>query len=282
MARIINRTKRCLKVASVVLAHPSVLKRRYYIFLLSHMRSYSTLLTHILGSHPQISGYSEPRKGRGSYRTNLDLLKLRALVSYHGNYKPDCSFFLDKLLHEEADISDSILRRRTAHVIFFVREPAGTLRSIVAMHRKYVQEGSPRGASAIPATAEDAFVYYRARLRSLIQTAERFHRFSRPALAICADELINSAPILFRRIESFLQLRTPLQERYSVFERTGGWDYGDTSEFIRKGTIERNRPNHGEIIVPPQLLHEAHLEFDRCMGVLERFFPAANHPVGSV
>jgi hypothetical protein len=276
MVGITKQARRFLRAARVNLTHPSVLKERQYIFVLSHMRSYSTLLTHILGSHPQISGYSEPRKGRGSYRTNLDLLKLRTLINYHGNYKPDCSFFLDKLLHEEADISDSILRRRTAYVIFFVREPAATLRSIVALHRKYVQEGSPRGASAIPPTAENAFVYYQGRLRSLVDTAERLHRFSRPALVIRADELINTAPLLLRRIESFLQLRTTLQECYSVFEHTGAWDYGDTSEFIRKGTIERNRPDHSEIIVSPQLLHEAHLVFDRCMGVLQGFFPAAN------
>ena len=59
MARIINRTKRYLKGARVVLAHPSVLKRRNYIFLLSHVRGYTTLLSHILGSHREISGYAE-------------------------------------------------------------------------------------------------------------------------------------------------------------------------------------------------------------------------------
>jgi hypothetical protein len=44
------------------------------LFLLGHMRSYSSVLSHILGSHPQISGYCETHT---KYRTWVDLWKLR-------------------------------------------------------------------------------------------------------------------------------------------------------------------------------------------------------------
>jgi hypothetical protein len=30
-----------------------------FLFVVSHLRSYSSLLCHILGNHPEISGYSE-------------------------------------------------------------------------------------------------------------------------------------------------------------------------------------------------------------------------------
>ena len=137
MARIINRTKSYLKGARVVLTHPSVLKRRNYIFLLSHIRGYTTLLSHILGSHGEISGYAETWI---SYRTARDLLKLRCAVCSHGNYKPNCTYFLDKILHNPLQISDSILNRPDIHYIFMIRKPVPTIKSMVALYRKAIIE----------------------------------------------------------------------------------------------------------------------------------------------
>ena len=50
---------------------------RRYLFVLGHMRSYSSLLCHILGSHPQINGYCETHV---KYRSRFDLLRLRSRV----------------------------------------------------------------------------------------------------------------------------------------------------------------------------------------------------------
>ena len=59
----------------LLLRHPSVyLGRREYVIVLSHMRSYSTLLAHLLGSHPEIAGYAEMHT---SYAQRRDLLRLR-------------------------------------------------------------------------------------------------------------------------------------------------------------------------------------------------------------
>jgi hypothetical protein len=50
---------------------------RRHLFLLGHMRSYSSVLSHILGSHPQIDGYCETHI---KYRTRLDLWRLHHRV----------------------------------------------------------------------------------------------------------------------------------------------------------------------------------------------------------
>jgi hypothetical protein len=50
----------------------SLLAPRKSLFVLGHMRSYSSLLCHILGSHPQIDGYCETHI---KYRTRFDLLR---------------------------------------------------------------------------------------------------------------------------------------------------------------------------------------------------------------
>ena len=269
MARIINRTKRYLKGARIVLTHPSVLKRRHYIFLLSHIRGYTTVLSHILGSHPQISGYAETWT---SYRSARDLLKLRCAVCFHGNYKANCTYFFDKILHNRLQISDSILNRPDIEYIFMIREPVPTIKSMVAFYRKYIAEGGAIEGCTLPATVEDAVLHYINRLRFLVGVSAGLRRIGKRTLVIRAEALINDPRCVLRELEAFLNLKSAIDEHYSIFDRTGEWSLSDTSEFIRKGTIERNRPDHSEIIIPPQLLHEAHLEYDRCMGVLERFF----------
>ncbi len=151
-----NSTGRLWRAAATVITHPSLLKSRHYVFLLSHMRGYSTLVSHILGSHPEISGYAEDRL---SYRTQLDLLKLRCVIYRLGNYKTGCRYFLDKVLHNEFALADTILNRRNVHIVFLIREPAATLKSMVAMHHKTLQEGRTPSRS-VPGTIEDAVRHY--------------------------------------------------------------------------------------------------------------------------
>jgi hypothetical protein len=71
------------KLVLLLFKTPDVfLGRRKYIFLLSHMRSYSTLLCHILGSHSEVSGYSEARQAYVGIR---DLFTLRYKVYLTNN-----------------------------------------------------------------------------------------------------------------------------------------------------------------------------------------------------
>ena len=52
-------------------------RSRRYLFVLSHMRSFSSLLCHILGSHPEIAGYAEAHQ---AYAGRADLLQLTRKV----------------------------------------------------------------------------------------------------------------------------------------------------------------------------------------------------------
>lgn len=272
MARIINRTKRCLKGARVVLEHPSVLKRRNYIFLLSHIRGYTTVLSHILGSHPEISGYAETWT---SYRTARDLLKLRCAVCSHGNYKPNCTYFLDKILHNWLQISDSILNRTGIRYIFMIRKPVPTIKSMVAFYRKYIEQGGAIEGCTLPSTVEDAVVRYSNRLSFLVGVSARLRRRSKRAIVVRAEDLISRPFSVLSELQTFLHLRSALDEHYSVFNHTGAWNLSDTSEFIRKGKIERNRPRHAEISVSDQLAHKANCEYERCLAALTDSFPLA-------
>jgi hypothetical protein len=284
MARIINQIKRSpgagrvrrrdglcgsLKGARVVLEHPSVLKRRNYIFLLSHVRGYTTLLSHILGSHHEISGYAETWR---SYRTARDLLKLRCAVCSHGNYKPNCTYFLDKMLHNSLQISDSILTRTDIDYIFMVRKPLPTIKSMVAFYRKCIEQGGPIQGSTLPSTVEDAVVHYLNRLSFLVGVSTRLRRRSKRAIVVRAEDLISRPFSVLSELQTFLHLRSALDEQYSLFDRTGKVNFGDTSDFIRLGKIERERPAYAEISIPGELAAKADREYERCMSALTHSF----------
>lgn len=105
----------------ILVRRPSVfLGSRRYILVLSHMRSYSSLLCHILGSHPQIAGYAEMHQGS---RGRLDLLRLRARACRSLGGKLDGEFVLDKVLHNEYSISDSIINQANSTAVISGQKP---------------------------------------------------------------------------------------------------------------------------------------------------------------
>ena len=301
---VLSRATRYFKAFRCVLKHPSLLARHEHIFLLTHMRGYTTLLSHILGSHPEVSGYTEAWFGRGRapYRNSINLLQLRCVVSYHGNYKPKARYVLDKLLHNGIEISDSVLTRDDVRCLFMIRKPEPTIKSIVDLHRRYTKQATtnnettppgtaevllpraevegadPWGEITMPRTIEAAAGYYRARVEWLADMGEHLHALGKPGLAIVGEDLIDHPVQLLGDIQRFLELTTPLEDRYSTFERTGTWFRGDTSEFISRGNIERNRPEHSDITIPPEISTEVNRAYAKCLARLEQCIPFAGRP----
>jgi hypothetical protein len=50
---------------------------------------------------------------------------------------------------------------------------------------------------------------------------------------------MNRTTEVFDLLEDFLELETPLSEQYSIHKLTGVFGLGDTSEFIKSGSINR-------------------------------------------
>src|SRR3954447_7337822 len=76
------------------------------------MRSYSSVLSHILGSHPQISGYCETHT---KYRTWFDLWKLRRRVrKLTGEALQGAQLPLNQRHRGRGERKDSLLRLTAA------------------------------------------------------------------------------------------------------------------------------------------------------------------------
>jgi hypothetical protein len=221
-----------------------ILTRRQ-LFVFGHMRSYSSLLSHILGSHPQIDGYCETHI---KYRWHFDLLRLQRRVRELTGEPLSGDYVLDKVLHEYP-LARSILDSPRTRGIVLVRRPKETLRSIIGMG---LEHGSGAGRTAWHRDFELVARYYETRLAGLLRLTELLRG---RVVFVEAEALLSDTRSVLDRLELFLELRSPLQSDYRKFAHTGEASFGDPSRIIRTGRVTsdegRNRP---AVSVPRDLL----------------------------
>lgn len=207
-----------------VATHPgTLLAPARYLFVLSHMRSRSTALTHVLGSHAEVYGYTELHR---SYDTPTSLLGMRIdLRSDIGGSFAGC-YLLDKVLHDLHVVPVELLARPDVRTLFLLREPVGTLASIVHMARTRRLRSFNDGPAALD--------YYCGRLATLERLARaldgRFFHLS-------ADDLVDRTEPTLAALSSWLGLRTPLVNAYRTFAHTGAGARGDSSAMIQRGHL---------------------------------------------
>jgi len=193
------------------------------LFLLGHMRSYSSVLSHILGSHPQISGYCETHT---KYRTWVDLWKLRRRVRKLTGEPLTGDYVLDKVLHDYP-MARSILSSGNTRAIVLIRRPRETVRSIIEMGLTH---------SPVPWHRDFELVarYYETRLAGLLRLAEVLRG---RVVFLEAEALLTNTRTVLDQLGVFLELRTPLSTEYRRFAHTGEPGFGDPSKAIAAGRI---------------------------------------------
>jgi hypothetical protein len=78
-------------------------------------------------------------------------------------------------------------------------------------------------------------------------------------------ELFQHAPeTLLPKLSDWLELDTPLSERYQIFSHTGKPRKGDSSARIHSGTIDRTPVDYAHIAVPEDVLHAARAAYREC------------------
>lgn len=225
------------------------------IFLLSHMRAYTSLVGHILGSHPEIDGYYELHRG---YLVADDLERQRAQYAAHDTPKPGSRYLFDKLLHNDYSVNLALPELADATVLIALRPPEPTLKSIVALFaRKPGQDpyATPAGAAR----------YYLDRLAALEAFAARYPGRSR---YFDASLVRDDAPRLLAALAGWLGLATPLSERYRTFSRTGVAGAGDSSPGLAEGRILQTTPAPPEIALDPALSRRAETAYRDCRARL--------------
>ena len=223
---------------------------RRVLFVLGHMRTGSSLLVHILASHRNVVGYGETHNvytrtaDFGAAAANV----YRSLRRLPGNE----AYLLDKVLHKYQITRTEVLRHPSVRVIFMIRRPDTALSSMVC--------------NEVVAGAEDAYQHY-------VQQVEWVCRLSQNLSAdqwtsTTYSELTQKSHSVLHRIESFLELSTPLSERYDTNRHTGTRGVGDSGPHIEAGHIKRNIDRDVDLRVRPYVKH-ARQQFKTCLQLLQ-------------
>jgi hypothetical protein len=228
---------------------------RRYLFVLGHMRSYSSLLCHILGSHPQIDGYCETHV---KYRTRFDLLRLRSRVVKLTGEPLRGRYVLDKVLHNYA-FASSISRSPNTLSIVLVRRPVPTVQSIVNMGLHYSDIAWYRDLDVVAR-------YYEERLATLVRLADELRG---RVMFVEAETLLSRTGDVLQGIGGLLELDEPLRSDYKRFAHTGEGGFGDPSETISTGRVtSAAREPRTPIILPAALTARLETAYATCSASL--------------
>jgi hypothetical protein len=227
------------------------------LFVLSHMRSYSSLLAHVLGSHPEIDGYCETHL---RYHFPFDVLRLHWRVRKLTGEPLRGRYVLDKILHNYA-ISPGILEGQRVRAVLLLRQPEDVVQSILHMgtHLDPVEQNT---------NLEQVTGYYVSRLQRL---AELARRLGRRAAFVESEALLHHTDATLEFLRDYLELSGPLQRRYRSFAKTGKPGFGDPSPVIRSGEISAQPEKRARFTVPSSLIAKVAHAHGACLEACIRY-----------
>lgn len=222
---------------------PEIFRTYKRVLLVSHMRANTSLLGHLLGSNPQVEGYYELHMGYYSWKS---FVRQKILYFSEHRRKPGAVFLFDKVLHDDHAINMNLFRNEK--VLFSLRPPASTIRSIVSLYRKV----DPEHAYS---TVNGATNYYLTRLVSLRKLADQV---AGDFLYLDADALRLNTSETLETIGDYLGLESKLDEHYDVQPLTGQVRVGDSSSSIGLGRVNKKQTDYSDIHLPEDM-HQAAL-----------------------
>ena len=226
-------------------------ERHARIFLLSHMRAFTSLAGHILGSHPEINGYYEMHI---SYEDASALGRQLEAFLENDVLKENSRYLFDKLLHNDYLLKPEQLGLANIKILISLLEPERTIKSIVNL---FVQ----KEIEDLYASPVEAANYYIARAQALAD----FSRTADQPYYYFDAEMFQRAPEqLLPRLSDWLELESPLSERYQIFKQTGKARKGDSSERIHSGRIDRTPVDYSHIVIPEDALRKAREAYREC------------------
>ncbi|GFE68940.1 sulfotransferase [Chroococcus sp. FPU101] len=210
------------------------------IFINSHMRSGSTLLSHLLNSHPKIYGIGETGL---TYHSEADLELMMCRVSwYFRKMSIPEDYVFDKLLHNRLLVNKDLLNHEDIYYIFLVRNPEDTLLSLSKLFTNR--------------TLPDLYQYYCERLLMMENDFKNIKNYSK-VIIITYEQLLNETTQTFETLQRFLQTKEPFVEQYSLTPWTGKKYIGDSSKNIKAGYILRKNNKQETLQFPSDLLQNA-------------------------
>jgi len=219
------------------------------------MRGNTSLLSHLLGNHPEIEGYYEMHIGYYSWKS-IFRQKLLYLEEHH--LKSTSHYYFDKILHNEHFIDKEILQQ--SKIIIMLREPEQTIRSIMNLYNK-IDPSHPfcheKGASQ----------YYIERLQEIHKLAQQIpNKF----YYLQAEDLRQQTDKELLNLQQFLNLKSFIPAEYKNFTNTGKEKYGDSSNNIKTGKVQKNETDYSTTKLDGNILEVAIQKYHSIDNDLQR------------
>jgi len=208
-------------LAAVGVSQPSVL------LLLGHMRSGSTLLLHLLLTHPAVAALGE-RNAVYASRGDLARLALATRASARAPLRR-LRYVADQVNHNRFTPNSWLLGDPRVRVLFMLRKPEASLVSLLELSRIHY-EGSWSALGAVN--------YYVERLGFLTKLAASLPSAKCAAL-VTYETLTDSPQQTLEALRIYLELQHGFSQTYSTQPFTGS--RGDPGPNIRVGRILRRQ-----------------------------------------
>ena len=226
-----------------ILCEPNKFFKTYQkVILLSHMRSRSSVLSHVIGEHNEISGFYEQHI---DHKKKLLKEKIKANLLIEKELKENSRYFFDKVLHSRLD-PDSL---ESYQVIVMVREPEASIKSIMALGQK---TGSKWSNMLVAVT------YYQSRLSDILCLLKNNPKV--PFCFITSECFVDNNEKCLKTLSDFIGVGK-LSPDYEVRTQKYKPFSGDPSENIRAGKIIKTTSRE-DIVIDKDLLSASNIVYE--------------------
>ena len=245
--RILNRVLKMAASARIGLGGLSY----EYAFLLSTMRSGSSLLSRLLNENSEIYfpgelriDYSEP--------ASLDGVAPRAIACLKKFGDLSGRYVMDKSTQPQYDMHPWLLHRDDMRFMFLIREPYGCLSSLIDLGENW--------------STEHLLTKYSVRLDDLCSYARLIDNRDR-CFFLTYQQLTTDSVSVLDDLGSFLGLKDPLTERYRIARRELQTAGDRHSGRLETGMIQR-QARKKRATVPRDLLDECQYKYNAAFAEL--------------
>jgi len=209
------------------------------LLIMGHMRCGSSLLTHLLLTHPAVASVGERNR---AYRRSRDLswLHLEARLAARRWRRP-IGYVVDQVNHDRFTPNPGMLGQARVSLVFMLREPRASIASLLELSRRFYRD------SWSEARATD---YYVGRLATLARVAEALPDAGHATL-VEYESLVDAPESTLDRLRGFLGLEGAFSLTYDAQAFTGL--RGDPGPLIRSGRIQRPAGAAGTQLDPGRL-----------------------------
>ncbi len=219
------------------------------VFVLGHMRSGSSLMAHILASHPDFIGVGETFC---NYQTPNDFANLYITTCkiLHKPILRRARYIVDQINHNHL-VRDEVLRSDVLHsAVIMIRAPQPTLASLMKL-------GEDPKNILFGFGEKESLAYYLSRLEWLGGIGQIL---GKRAVVLEYDNLVDRTDYTLAALTAFYGIDRPFRSQYVTHRATAR--LGDTSNNILAGRVIRTAVNR--ITINKESLAAAETAYSQC------------------